>query len=145
MSFSSNAKKELCRVPVNRRCCAQAECYGALLYANRFDGGEARVVTESADFAARLPVLFRRAFHLTFDRLPEPGEGGKRVLAVTSREKLAVMADAFGYDPGASVAHHVNFGILEEDHCRLAFFRGAGHLPCLSGSGIGRAAAGERI
>ena len=32
MSFSGDAKGELCRQPVTRRCCAQAESYGILLY-----------------------------------------------------------------------------------------------------------------
>ena len=30
-SFSYKAKSELCRTPVQRQCCARAECYGALL------------------------------------------------------------------------------------------------------------------
>ena len=124
MSFSSETKRELCRIALNRKCCAQAECYGALLYANRFDHGEARIVTESADFAARLPLLFKKAFHISFDRLPEEG-AGKRVFSITDRDKLAALSAAFGYDPGSSVAHHINFAVLEESHCRTAFFRGA--------------------
>lgn len=124
MSFSGDAKRELCKSLPSRRCCAQAECYGVLLYANRFDRREARIITESAGFAERLPALFKKAFHITFDRLPEPG-GGKRVFSITERDKLALLSDAFGYDPGSSVAHHINFGALEEDHCRTAFFRGA--------------------
>lgn len=124
MSFSSDAKRELCRIPISRKCCAQAECYGALLYANRFDRGEARIVTESPDFAARLPLLFKKAFHIAFDRLPEEG-AGKRVFSIASVDKLAALSAAFGYDPGSSVAHHINFAVLEEPHCRTAFFRGA--------------------
>lgn len=124
MSFSADAKAELCRLPIVRKCCAQAECYGILLYANRFDGGEIRIVTESAEFARRLPVLFQKAFHVSFDYLPEKG-AAKLALSMTAAEKLAVLTQAFGYDPGATVAHHINFGILEESHCRIAFFRGA--------------------
>ena len=124
MSFSRDAKAELCRLPVNRKCCAQAECYGLLLYANRFDGSEARIVTESEDLAQRLPLLFKKAFHITFDRLPDPGPG-KRVFSIMDGDKLDLLSAAFGYDLGSAVAHHVNFGILEEDHCRLSFFRGA--------------------
>lgn len=124
MSFSGDAKRELCRGLPSRRCCAQAECYGILLYANRFDRREARIITESPDFAGRLPALFKKAFHITFDRLPEP-EGGKRVFSVTEADKLSLLSDAFGYDPNCSVAHHINFAALEEDHCRTAFFRGA--------------------
>lgn len=126
MSFSGDAKGELCRQPITRKCCAQAECYGILLYANRFDHKEARIVTESADLATRLPLLFKKAFHITFDRLPEPGPAsGKRVFSIVGLDKLSLLWAAFGYDPGSSVAHHVNFAVLEEEHCRMAFFRGA--------------------
>ena len=124
MSFSGDAKRELCRSLPSRRCCAQAECYGILLYANRFDRREARIITESDHFAELLPALFKKAFHITFDRLPEPG-GGKRVFSITDPDKLSLLSDVFGYGPGSSVAHHINFATLEEDHCRAAFFRGA--------------------
>ena len=124
MSFSSDAKAELCRQDIVHKCCAQAESYGILLYANRFDHREARIVTESPDLATRLPLLFKRAFHITFDRLPE-GESGKRVFAITAPDKLSQLWSAFGYDPDTAVAHHINFAVLEEDHCRTAFFRGA--------------------
>lgn len=32
MSFSFEAKNELCRLPVQKLCCARAEAYGILLY-----------------------------------------------------------------------------------------------------------------
>lgn len=124
MSFSSDAKAELCRQPISRKCCAVAESYGILLYANRFDHKEARIVTESEDLAERLPALFKKAFHITFDRLPEAGSG-KRVFSVTAPDKLSALWAAFGYDPNTSVAHHINFAVMEEDHCRTSFFRGA--------------------
>jgi len=124
VSFSSQTKAELCRALPSRRCCAQAECYGILLYANRFDASEARIVTESSALSARLPALFQKAFRICFDQLPEEG-GGKRAFAITAPGKLARLWEVFGYDPASSVAHHVNFAVLEEEHCRTAFFRGA--------------------
>ena len=36
MSFSSNVKQELCRLPINRKMEAAAELYGILLYCNAF-------------------------------------------------------------------------------------------------------------
>ena len=45
MSFSSDVKKELCRTLPGRKCCAQAECYGILLYEIRFDEIESSIVT----------------------------------------------------------------------------------------------------
>ena len=124
MSFSSRAKGELCRAALSRRCCAQAEAYGVLLYCTHFSGREVRITTESEEFAARLPQLFRRAFRVEFDRRPE-GEEGKRTFAITAADKLQVLFHTFGYDPREAVAHHINFAVLEEDHCRTAFFRGA--------------------
>ena len=36
MSFASEVKNELCRVPVSRHCCAVAEAYGVLLYCHTY-------------------------------------------------------------------------------------------------------------
>ncbi len=125
MSFASETKEELCRGELSRRCCAQAEAYGALLYCNSFSAGGVRIVTESEAFAARLPQLFQKAFKVRFDRSPAEGERGKRVFLLEDREKLSRLFQTFGYDPWESVAHHINFAVLEEEHCRSAFFRGA--------------------
>ena len=59
MSFSSNAKAELCRAPISRRCCALAEAYGVVLYCNTFRPDQLRIVTENPEFSARLPRLFK--------------------------------------------------------------------------------------
>ena len=71
MSFSSNCKAELCRIPLTRRSAAVAEGYGVLLYCNTFTPRLIRIVTESEDFAARLPRLFKKAFGVEFDALPD--------------------------------------------------------------------------
>ena len=124
MSFSSDVKAELCRTALSRRCCAQAEAYGVLLYCGQFDARQVRITTESTDFAARLPALFKKAFQMTFDRVPEEG-AAKRIFTLTAADKLAALGESFGYHPAESLAHHINFAVLEEDHCRTAFFRGA--------------------
>lgn len=125
MSFSSDAKRELCRDKLERRDAALAECYGVLLYCNCFSPREIRVITASPDFAARLPRLFKRAFALSFDVLPPENAGGKRSFVITDDKKLAQIFDAFGLEIGAALSHHVNFGVLEEEYCRAAFIRGA--------------------
>ena len=122
MSFSSEVKQELCRVPLSRKCCAQAECYGVLLYCNTFSPREIRVITESDPFAQRLPQLLRRAFRFSFDRLPD-GEG-KHIFAVEDPRKLSAVQQLLGGDDRAP-ALHINFGVLEEKCCRAAFLRGA--------------------
>ncbi len=122
MSFAGDVKTELCRIGMNRKCCVQAECYGILLYCNTFSSSEIRIITENETLAQRLPVLFKKAFKITFDRLPE-GEG-KHIFAITDREKLEIIQQTFGGGPG-SLALHINFGVLEERCCRVSFLRGA--------------------
>ena len=125
MSFSSDAKRELCRDRLERRDAAVAECYGVLLYCHSFSPREIRIITASPDFAQRLPKLLKRAFSLCFDQLPPEGAAGKQSFAVTDPKKLAQIFDAFGAEIGGTLSHHVNFGVLEEEFCRAAFIRGA--------------------
>ena len=125
MSFSYDTKNELCRLPVQKLCCARAEAYGVLLYCNTFTPSEVRIITENPEFAARLPKLFHKAFSLRFDQTPEGDGRGKLIFRITDREKLARVINTLGYDPQQIMALHVNFGLLEEDCCRTAFLRGA--------------------
>ncbi len=122
MSFSSNVKAELCRLPLNRGCCAVAEAYGVLLYANCFSFREIRIITGSEPFAKRLPKLFRRAFDLDFDAV---AGGAKSVFDITDVAKIRRIFETFGYDADSALVSHVNLGILEESCCRASFVRGA--------------------
>lgn len=126
MSFATQVKEELCRGGLSRKCCARAEAYGVLLFCHSFTSGEIRIVTGSPAFARRLPELFKRAFRLSFDHLPQgSGEGEKQVFQMTNAEKISSIRECYGYDPALSLAHHINFAVLEEDHCRTSFLRGA--------------------
>jgi len=125
VSFSGEVKLELCRAEIAKACCARAEAYGVLLYCNTFFNREIRIITENALFAARLPKLFKKAFHLDFDRLPQEGEGKKLVFTIHEPGKLHEIINALGYDPEQNLALHINFGLLEDSCCRAAFLRGA--------------------
>lgn len=123
MSFSSDTKAELCKVSLSKSCCAQAEAYGILLYANTFSGQEIRIITGSSALAARLPKLFSRAFSLEFDILPAGKADSKFSFRITDTEKIRKIFSVYGQEPG--VALHINFGVLENDCCRASFLRGA--------------------
>ena len=125
MSFSGDVKTELCRDALGKKCCALAEAYGVLLYANTFSLGQIRVMTENDAFAARLPKLFRRAFGVVFDEAPPPDKTDKRSFVITEPDKLRTVFTAFGYDPEKTVAHHINLAMVEQDCDRVAFLRGA--------------------
>ena len=125
MSFSSDAKAELCAQRPDRKCCAVAESYGVLLYCNTFSAREIRIITASRDFAARLPRLFKRAFSLSFDVLPPENAKEKSSFLITSPDKIKRIFDTYGAEVDSTLSHHVNFGVLEEDCCRTSFIRGA--------------------
>lgn len=126
MSFSAQTKAELCRLPISRRCCAISECFGILLFCNTFSGSLIRIVTENTDFAARLPRLFRKAFGIDFDLIPDEKEQrGKLVFQITDPEKLRTIRDIIGYAPAGEPTLHVNYGVFEDEGCPPAFLRGA--------------------
>ena len=124
MSFSFETKNELCRIPVQKLCCARAEAYGILLYCNTFSSTEVRIITENRNLAVRLPKLFQRAFGFRFDRQPEPDQPGKLIFQITDRKKLEHIINLLGYDPRQNLVLHINFGMLEETCCRASFLRG---------------------
>lgn len=125
VTFSGSAKTEICRAAATKRCCALAQCFGVLLFCNSFSSAGIRISTESQEFAQLLPRLFRRAFSLSFDVLPETEGTGKQIFQITDPKKIAVIMSAYGFDPGDTLALHLNLAMVEEDCCRAAFLRGA--------------------
>ncbi len=123
LTFSAQAKQELCRHTIHKVCCAQAEAYGILLYCNTFHSRQIRIITESPWLKERLPTLFRKAFRISFDQEPE-GEG-KGTFLLEDPAKLQQIFDTFGLEQDSAVSVHINFAHLEEEHCRMAFLRGA--------------------
>jgi len=124
MSFCANVKAELSRHPLNKKCCAVAEAYGVLLFCNTFTPQSLRIVTESRDFALRIPKLFKKAFDLSFDQVPDC-EAGKQVFQIEDPDKLLRIYETFGLIRETMVSLHVNLSVLEEECCRISFLRGA--------------------
>ena len=125
VSFSANAKAEMCRSVPQRHCCALAECFGILLFCNCFSADTIRIITESKDFAILLPRLFKKAFSVTFDIQPDGDTGGKQVFQIVNRDKLSVIMEAYGFHPKDTLAMHINLPVVEEECCKTAFLRGA--------------------
>ena len=125
LSFSAAAKAEVCRAFPQKYCCALAECFGILLYCNCFTAESIRIITESREFAHRLPAIFERAFDMEFDIFPSLAAPGKLVFQITDPDKIAEIMDAFGFHPQDTLSLHVNLPLVEEDCCKAAFLRGA--------------------
>ena len=103
MSFCANVNGELGRHPLNKRCCAMAEAYGVLLFCNTFSPAGVKIVTESRDLTQRLPKLFRKAFDVDFDQLPE-SEQGKQLFLIEDPDKIQKIYQAFGLEKNTTVS-----------------------------------------
>lgn len=125
VSFSGNAKAEICRGVPQKRCCAIAECFGILLFCNSFSSDSIRVITESRDFASILPKLFKKAFGLSFDVTPDPDLSGKQSFSITDPEKIELIMGTYGFDPKGTLSLHINLPIVEDECCKAAFLKGA--------------------
>ncbi len=124
VSFSAGAKAEICKVIPQKSCCALAQCFGILLFCNTFGPGGIRIITESREFAQMLPKLFKKAFSLSFDVVPEGEVQGKLIFQILDPEKVETVMTAFGFSPSDTLALHVNLPVVEEDCCKAAFLRG---------------------
>ena len=125
VSFSGAAKAEICRAFPQKHCCALAECFGILLFCNSFGSDGIRIITESGTFSVMLPKLFKKAFGITFDVIPEPDASGKMIFLIQHPEKLETIMNACGFGMTDTLALHLNLPVVEEDCCKASFLRGA--------------------
>lgn len=125
VSFSGNAKTEICKGIPQKNCCTVAECFGVLLFCNSFGADGIRIITESREFGDVLPKLFRKAFSVEFDVYPEQGAAGKLVFQITDPGKLEKIMSTYGFSTTDTLVLHVNLPIVEEECCKAAFLRGA--------------------
>ncbi len=124
-SFSAAAKTEICRIIPQKQCCALAQCFGVLLFCNSFSSEGVRIITESREFAQLLPKLFRKAFDMQFDVLPEMDCNGKLVFQIVDPHKLEEIMEAYGFSRDSTLTLHLNLPMVENNCCKAAFLRGA--------------------
>ena len=125
ISFSAGSKAEICRMLPPKTCCALAQCFGILLYCNSFSPDGIRIITESREFAQLLPRLFKKAFGIAFDAIPETESPGKLVYQISQPKKVEQIMAAYGFSRTGTLVLHVNLPVLEDDCCKAAFLRGA--------------------
>lgn len=125
MSFSSDIKAELCRIPIQAKVSAVAESYGILLHAGNFEPGLIRIMSRSEDVKLRVVRLFKKAFNLEFDYVSEKGEPGLKKLRMENREKIEKIYNAFGFETKDVTIHHINLAVLEKEEQKIDFLRGS--------------------
>ena len=126
MSFSYDTKNELCRLPVQKLCCARAEAYGILLFCNTFSATEVRIITENPPFCRPAPQTVPPGLQPAIRPPAGAGAGGGQADLPDHRsKKLDHIINLLGFDPQQNLVLHINFGMVEETCDRAAFLRGA--------------------
>ncbi len=125
ISFSGAAKAEICRGIPQKQCCALAECFGILLFCNSFRADCIRIITESRELAQSLPKLFKKAFRITFDSIPQEDAPGKLNFQIADPSKISTIMDTYGFDAKDTFCLHLNLPVVEDSCCKTAFLRGA--------------------
>lgn len=126
MSFSSDAKTELCKLENKRDCCRAAECYGLWLFSKCFTVKETVFVTEHGGVARRMVELAAETagvfgeLSYGISRRKKPAYQ-VRLPEAASRERLLSF---FGHT-GGEASLRLNRAVLENDCCGAAFLRGA--------------------
>jgi len=125
VSFSGNAKAEICRYNPVKNCCALAECFGILLFCNSFRADGIRIITESRELSQLLPKLFKKAFGIVFDVEPDADCAGKMIFGISDENKIHKIMSAYGFDAKDTLSLHINLPVVEDDCCKAAFLKGA--------------------
>ena len=125
ISFSGSVKAEICKALPNKQCCAEAMCFGILLFCNSFSAQCIRVITESHELALSLPKLFRKAFGVSFDIMPEGVHSGKMNFQINDPDKITGIMNTYGFDPKDTLSLHINLPVIEDECCKNAFLKGA--------------------
>lgn len=124
MSFSYDAKSEMCRIEPEQSCCEKAECYGLLLCAKSFSPVSVSLVTEH-------PMVARRAAQLAAQitgaivevRTAVSYRRRSYALIVQEESQRRQVLSAFCHS-GKEISLRVNLANLENECCKAAFLRG---------------------
>lgn len=128
MSFSSDVKKELCRVHVKLAEMRKAEAYGMLLFCRGFSAEDISFRTESGAAAERFASLTAEVTGAVVEtrKTLTARKSGAELYKVhlTSQSDCERVFALFGHD-AAQTSLRINRANIEFDECMPSFLRGA--------------------
>lgn len=132
MSFSSDTKKELCRVQNETVAEAIAECYGLLLFCKHFSTKKIVFNTESHAVASRFCQLISENFAVIVEQssVLTGRHGGGKIFTITVpiENECEKIYKYFGYT-GNEINRRINRAVFDDELCISAFLRGV-YLCC---------------
>ena len=127
MSFSSEVKKELCKIQCSDRDMLKAELYGMLLFGKTFRADKLAFTTESSHAASRLTFLLETLYMPIIERQNAlrvcSGESRLYKMEVVDSEECRRIYEDFGHS-ASQVTLRVNRANLSADELSAAFVRG---------------------
>ncbi len=127
MSFSSEAKREMCRTEEGKDCCRKAECYGIFLFARSFSLESVLLTTEhgaTARRAAQLAAEVAGCVVNVSSAMRRSREGTMYTVSVDGGNERELLVNCFGYT-GKEISLRVNLANLDSPCCTASFLRGA--------------------
>ena len=130
MTFAASVKEELCSVPIERECCAAAECYGFLLFSKRVSVSGIIFQTEYKNVAKRYRELLRAVCGVSALLISPDRRGGSHMISIPAASSVRVL-DRFGHT-GRELSLRLNRANLSRNaaappFCAAPFSRAA---PC---------------
>lgn len=123
MSFSSDVKRELCGVLLEKRCCRKAQLYGMMEAGRSFSVDRITLQTENELVADVYASLLQEVAGIQVIRGDARGEANKFHTLSVPAERCPEVWDLFGHD-AAAYAVRLNRANLECEDCAAAYLRG---------------------
>ncbi len=128
MSFSSEVKRELCKVHVKMKELEKAEAYGLLLFCRKFASDEICFRTESGSSAQRFSQLTAvttgAIVEIRKTLTARKSSDALYTVLIPSKDDCEHVFSYFGHDV-TQPSLRVNMGNIEFEPCAAAFLRGA--------------------
>lgn len=128
MSFSSDTKKELCRIQTKLDEMVKAEAYGLLLFCRKFSDSEISFKTESSEAAQRFADIITAhtgsVVEIKKSLSARKNEASLYTVSVANVDDCKRIFDYFGHGNG-EVSLRINRANIEFEVCAAAFLRGA--------------------
>ena len=128
MSFSSEVKRELCKVHVKMKELEKAEAYGLLLFCRKFASDEICFRTESGSSAQRFSQLTAvttgAIVEIRKTLTARKSSDALYTVLIPSKDDCEHVFSYFGHDV-TQPSLRINMGNIEFEPCAAAFLRGA--------------------
>ncbi len=130
MSFSSEVKKELCQLEIEKSCCEKAELAGLLAFSGTLlpqsEGGGLRFRTENKFVFKRTEMLLSALFIVPYKKIMQQKKSGYiYTIALSGGDEFRNMIKALGFWRDGRPKFCVDPFVTGEICCRRAFLRGA--------------------